>query len=219
MEKEFGVAIEMTKAYKEAQEHGILAIEKINYNYSEIKSLLDIMLECINKDIQIDNIYEILQNYGEDIENKKVCKLIVNGLICIIAGQNVQYFIELSASILGVNKRKKYIEKAREILKIPDLNEQLLIKYTAKKAFSEKTDILDEVEWDVKKLKKALNMMNNKEMKIILIGVSGETARKLINLFNIHLLKYIDEEVIEELNEEIILDVERKFIYFLNEDK
>lgn len=59
--------------------------------------------------------------------------------------------------------------------------------------------------------------MNSKEIKGILVGVSGESAQKLINMIDSFELKLIDEEVLEDTSEQFIIDAKNKFMNYLNQ--
>lgn len=218
MEKEICVAIDIVKAYKLSQERGLLALRQFEFEFDELRWMTNMVFDLLNKNIHISQIYEILQNYGDDFEEKRIHKLIVNGLLCIFDGQSIAYLIELLASIIGIKGKDKFLHEVDNVLKNDGYSMQPIEKkYLNKEPFSANTEIsINDLQCN-ETVKSALSQMNSKEIKGILVGVSGESAQKLINMIDSFELKLIDEEVLEDTSEQFIIDAKNKFMNYLNQ--
>ena len=221
MKNEMQTAVNIVKIYGVAKEKGILSINKVDFLSDDLKFMIDIVFECLQKNINIAQLYDIMNNYEGDFENEKIHKLIANGLMCIVAGENIEYLIELEASILGRKYRTEFIEKVEDIIGKEDINSKIIEKYIDKKPFSENTDLLESVLDKSDKIKLALNKMNSKEIKCILMGVSGKSAvtiLKVLEELDNRVLKFIDEDLQGNISEseQDIIEAERKFINEIN---
>lgn len=218
MEKEVNIAVVLIRAYKVSQQQGLLALREFDFKFEELKWMADKMFDLLHKNIHISQAYEILQNYGKDFKEESVHKLIVNGLMCIFDGQNINYLIELLASILEANNRDKFMEEIKGIIKNDtDIIAEIKKKYLKKKPFSINTDIPLESLPSGTKIKAALEKMTGKEIKGILIGMSGDSAKKVMDLVDEYELKLIDEESHEDIDEQYIINAKNKFIACINE--
>lgn len=215
MKMELEAAIFLVKSYKVAKEDGLFKLREFDFKYEVIKNLARIAFECLHKNLQFDQVYEILQNYGETTEDKVLHKLAVNGIMCIIDGQNEQYFLELLSSIIGLDQREVFIEEAEKILNVNMNNNNLFNKYISKTPLSENTDILKDRIIEKNKVKNAISKMNAKEIKGILCGVSGKTAEQLIDLMDPYELKIIDEESVDDMSEHDFIKIQVKFLDIL----
>lgn len=219
MGKEIGVAANLVRAHKLSQERGILALRQFAFESEELRWMTNLVFDLLNKNISPSQIYEILQNYGDDFEEKRIHKLIVNGLMCIIGGESRCYLIELLASIIGIKGRDAFLHEIADILQNENGAEQLTAqKYLEKAPFSANTDISEEDLQCKEAVKYALSQMNSKEVKGILIGVSGKSAQKLIDVIDPFELKLIEEEVLENVSEQFILDARNKLLHCLQND-
>lgn len=217
IEKEIQVAIDIVKAYEVTREKGILEMKNYSFGCDEFKFMTDIYFECFRNDINNGQIYDILNNYGESFENKKIHKLIVNGLMCIISGEKIEYLELLLASILGRDARTEFKKEVKKVIHSERKMDIIRKKYEEKKAFSNNTNLLEAILIDTKKVKIALNKMSNIEVKYILLGISGDSAKKIISAIDIDRFKIIDEEVVENVEEKDIIDAEKKFLDIINE--
>jgi len=117
MEKQIKIAVTLVKAYEQARQKGILALRQFDFESEQLQQMMELTFELLlNKELHPQQIYEILQNYGEDFEDKTMHKLIVNGIMCIIAGDPVNYVVELLASILGLKNREEFIREIKDLV-------------------------------------------------------------------------------------------------------
>lgn len=215
MTKEIEVALNVLKAYEYTRKNGILSILKFDFVCKDFEFMTEVFSICLQKKIENNQIYEILNNYEDDFENKKIHKLIVNGLMCILNGDDINYLIELSASIIGKKSRIFFLNSVEENISKSDLNESVINKYNNKQPFSINTNLLKNISLDSNKIRIAINKMNNMEVKHLLIGVSGENAKKIINELDSDMIRFIEEDAIVTINEDDIITAEKKFISFI----
>lgn len=117
------------------------------------------------------------------------------------------------ASILEANNRDKFMEEIKGIVKNDaDTIVKIKKKYLGKETFSINTDIPLESLPSGIKIKAALEKMTGKEIKGILIGISGESAEKIMDFIDEYELKLIDEESYEDIDEQYMVNVKNKFI-------
>lgn len=218
MEKEMQVALNVIQVYEAARKDGILVLRDYDFECDEIKFIAEVTLNCLRNNISNGQLYEILNNYEEDFENKKIHRLIVNGLMCIISGDNVEYLKELLASILGRNARNEFLERAEKIAGAEQIKDVIIKRYLEKEPFSENTDLPENLLDNADKIKKALIKMSNREVLYILTGVSGQNVVKLLNVMDYDLIKLIDEDFANnnQLQERDIIDAERKLVDIIN---
>jgi len=217
IEKEIQVAIDIVKAYEVTRKKGILAIKDYSFDCDEFKFMTDIYFECFQNALNNNQIYDILNNYGESFENKKIHKLIINGLMCIISGEKIEYLELLLVSILGRDERAEFKKEVEKVIGLERKIDTIRKKYEENKAFSSNTNLLEGILIDTEKIKIALSEMNNTEVKYILLGISGDSAKKIISVIGMDMLKIIDEELIENIEEKDIIDAEKKFLSIINE--
>ncbi|MCH5186546.1 MAG: hypothetical protein J1F64_10575 [Oscillospiraceae bacterium] len=210
MEKEMKTAENIIRAYKLSREKGILALRNYDFICEDFKFAANIALDCLQKNLTPEQIYEILNNYKSDFENEIIHKLTVEGIMCIIAGDSADYLKELTASILGKKYRNDFLRTADGILPCENTKEAVIKKYCDKQAFSQKTDLLKDKLNDREKLKSALSKTDNKDIHAVLTGASGETAKKILDVIDFDLLKAINEDSFEEIDENTVIIAENK---------
>lgn len=137
--------------------------------------------------------------------------------MCIISGEKIEYLELLLASILGRDARTEFKKEVKKVIHSERKMDIIRKKYEEKKAFSNNTNLLEAILIDTKKVKIALNKMSNIEVKYILLGISGDSAKKIISTIDIDRFKIIDEEVVENVEEKDIIDAEKKFLDIINE--
>lgn len=212
MKNENEIALNIIELYGVAKKKGIMAIKDLNIENDELRFMFDIMFECVQKGINNQQIYEILNNYDKDFDNKTSHKLIVNGFMCILAGENIEYLIELEASILRRAYRLEFMKEAEKIIEKENIKTKILNKYISKKPYSDNTDLIDRVinesEDDIKN---ALKKMTNIEIKCIIAGVSGDKAVRILSVLDNELV-FLDEDLVENINEADIINAENKFL-------
>lgn len=195
------IAKNILKLAESNRQYGLLALGDALKNLDNKHEFLDfavnfIIKACYNK-VPPQQVFEILSNYANSgyCDDVTGYKLIANGMNCIVSGESLEYIMEVMCSLLGIHMRKKIISN-NTIDYSDDYVKKVLEQYKNKVAYSESTNILNELldadDWLIRLILKTLD---NKTFISAMAGASGEIVRKFYMNLNNTLISFLDEDI------------------------
>lgn len=105
---------DLLEIYDLSMKRGILYVKDMLLTAQDdfLAYLSKIMFRCLTKNIDIQQIHEILTNYAmaDKSHNEIEKRIMIDTLLCIISGESKSYLVELQASLLNVDPELLCVE-------------------------------------------------------------------------------------------------------------
>lgn len=198
---------------------GLLALDERMKQYEgESKFLpfaIHFFLQSLMKKMDLELIFELLENYVTTLsaQEQREGNMIVQMLKRIAAGENTEMLREIVTSFVGVGYWNK-LEDAGRTEKGKRNREEIISKYSDKKLYSEKTDLLERFEllgdFEIQAI---LKNMDIETLTAALSGASGKIIVRFLKNLSDRLLYFVSEDIDNwRGTEEDILKAQRRVL-------
>ena len=213
------VAEELLACSEISREQGLLALdERMKLYEGESKFLpfaIHFFLQSLMKKMELNLIFELLENYVTTLsaQEQREGYMIANMLKRIAAGENTEVLREIVASFVGVGYWNK-LEDASRKEKGKRNREEIISKYSDKKLYSAKTDLLERFEllgdFEIQAI---LKNLDSETLTAALSGASGKIVKVFLANLSDRLLYFVSEDIDNwRGTEEDILKAQRRVL-------
>ncbi len=195
------VAEELLACSEISRNQGLLALDERMKQYEgESKFLpfaVHFFLQSLMKRMDIELTFELLDNYVTTLasEEQREGYMITHILKRIASGESTEMLREIVASFVGVGYWKK-LEDAGRKEKGKRNREEIISKYSNKKLYSAKTDLLERFEllgdFEIQAI---LKNLDNETLTAALRGASREIVVRFLKNLSDRLLYFVSEDV------------------------